>query len=78
MPDLLVRDIDPEVYERMKKAAESQGKSLAQTARETLAEKFTPSRREAWARIDAFRESVGPVPGNSVEVIRKAREWPRS
>jgi hypothetical protein len=78
MPDLLVRDIDPEVYEKMKKAAESQGKSLAQTAREVLAEKFTPSREEIWAQIDAFRESVGPVSGDSVEAIRKAREWPRS
>ncbi|GIL00096.1 MAG: hypothetical protein M5U07_05425 [Xanthobacteraceae bacterium] len=74
MPDLLVRDIDPEVYERMRKAAERQGKSLAQAAREALAERFKPSREKIWAEIDAFRERIGPVEGNSVEIIRRVRD----
>ena len=43
MPELLVRGIDPEVLDRMRKAAEAQGKSLAQTAREALSEKFNPA-----------------------------------
>ena len=47
MPDLLVRGIDPDVFDRMRKAAEAQGKSLAQTAREALGEKFKPSREGA-------------------------------
>jgi plasmid stability protein len=34
MPDLLVRDIDPELYERIRQRAQAQGKSLAQVARE--------------------------------------------
>src|ERR1043166_3385744 len=55
MPDFLVRDLDPEVYERMRKAAEAQGKSLAQTAREALAEKFNPENQEAWAEADRIR-----------------------
>lgn len=74
MPDLLVRDIDPEVFERMRKVAEAQGKSLAQAAREALAETFVVSQRDAWAEIDRFRESIGPVRGDSTEIIRRMRE----
>lgn len=74
MPDLLVRDIDPQVFERMRKAAAAQGKSLAQTARETLAEKFKRSKEEIWAEVDRLRDSIGPVAGDSTEVIRKMRD----
>jgi hypothetical protein len=76
MPDLLVRGINPEVFDRMRKAAEAEGKSLAQTAREALDEKFKPSKtkEEIWAEIDRIRNSIGPVPGDSTEVIRKARD----
>ncbi len=74
MPDLLVRDIDPEVYKRMKKAAEAQGKSLAQTAREVLAEKFKPSREEAWAEADRIRKKIGKVSGDSTQIIREWRD----
>jgi hypothetical protein len=73
MADLLVRDIDPEVYKRMKKAAEAQGKSLAQTAREALSEKFKPSKAEVWAEVDRFRERIGSIPGNSTADIRELR-----
>jgi len=76
MPDLLVRGIDPEVFDRMRRTAEAQGKSLAQTAREALDEKFKPFRtkEEVWAEADRIRKSIGPVPGDSTEVIRKARD----
>jgi hypothetical protein len=76
MPDLLVRGIDPEVFDRMRKAADAEGKSLAQTAREALGEKFKPlkTKEEIWAEIDRIRESIGPVPGDSTEVIRRARD----
>lgn len=74
MPDLLVRDVDPEVYKRLKKAAEAQGKSLAQTAREVLAEKFKPSREEAWAEADRIRKKIGKVSGDSTQIIREWRD----
>jgi hypothetical protein len=74
MPDLLVRDIDAKTYERLKRAARDQGKSLAQAAREALAERFSPSRDEVWAEIDRFRNRISPIQGSSVEVIRKMRE----
>lgn len=74
MPDLLVRDVDPEVYKRLKKAAEAQGKSLAQTAREVLTEKFKPSRDEAWAEADRIRKKIGKVSGDSTQIIREWRD----
>jgi hypothetical protein len=36
MPDLLINDIAPKLYERLRRFAESQGKSLEQVAREIL------------------------------------------
>jgi plasmid stability protein len=74
MPDLLVRNIDPEVYERMRKTADAEGKSLAQAARETLAERYKPSRQEAWARAQRLRERIGPLEGDSTEFIREWRD----
>jgi hypothetical protein len=74
MPDLLVRDIDPVVFERLKRAAESSGKSLAQTARETLAEKFKPSKEEVWAEIDRIRASMPYSDIDSTDLIREDRD----
>ena len=74
MPDLLVREIDPNLYERIKKAAEREGKSLAQTAREALAEKFNPSKEEIWAAADRLRHKIGKVSGDSTADIRAWRD----
>ena len=74
MPDLLVRDIDAEVYERMKEAAAVQGKSLAQTAREALADKFKTSREEVWAEIARFRGRIGSISSDSSVDIRELRD----
>jgi hypothetical protein len=74
MPDLLVREIDPEVYERMRKFAEAQGKSLAQTAREVFAEKFKASKDEIWAEAERLRARLGKVSGDSTKLIREDRD----
>jgi plasmid stability protein len=74
MPDLLVRGIDPDVYDRMRKAAAAQGKSLAQTARDAIAEKFKPSKEELWAEADRIRKRIGPLDGDSTEFIREWRD----
>jgi hypothetical protein len=74
MPDLLVRGIDPEVFDRMRKAAEVQGKSLAQTAREALGEKFRASKDELWEQAARLRERIGRVSGDSTALIREDRD----
>ena len=74
MPDLLVRDIDPELYERIRQSAQSQGKSLAQVAREAFQEKFAPSREELWAAADRLSAKIGKLPGDSTDFIREDRD----
>ena len=74
MPDLLVRGIDPDVYDRMRKAADAQGKSLVQAARDAIAEKFKPSKEELWAEADRIRKRIGPLDGDSTEFIREWRD----
>lgn len=74
MPDLLIRDIDPEEYERLRKTAEAQGKSLSQTARQMLSEKLKPSKQEIWAEIDRIRKRIGKISSDSTADIREDRD----
>jgi plasmid stability protein len=74
MPDLLVRDLDADVYERLRKTADAQGKSLAQTARELLSEKLNPSKEEVWEKARRLREKIGKVSDDSTKIIRDWRD----
>jgi hypothetical protein len=74
MPDLLVRDIEPELYERIRDSARVQGKSLAQVAREAFAEKFAPSKEELWAAADRLSKKIGRLSGDSTTFIREDRD----
>ena len=74
MPDLLVRDLDADVYERLRKTADAQGKSLAQTARELLSERLRPPKKEVWAAADRMRKKIGKVSGDSTADIREWRD----
>lgn len=74
MPDLLVRDIDPDIYERLRKTAQARGKSLAATAREMIAEKVKPSKAEAWAEADRIRALMPYSDIDSTALIREDRD----
>jgi plasmid stability protein len=74
MPDLLVPDLDPATYERLRQAAADRGKSLAQTARDLLTEKLQPSKAEVWAAADRLRNKIGKVSGDSTVDIREWRD----
>ena len=74
MPDLLVRDIDPQTYDRLKQTAKEQRKSLSQTARDMLAEKVKPSKEEVWAAADRLRRKIGKISGDSTADIRELRD----
>jgi len=74
MPDLLVPDLDPVTYERLRWAAVDRGKSLEQTARDLLTEKLQPSKAEVWAAADRLRQKIGKVSGNSTADIREWRD----
>jgi plasmid stability protein len=74
MPDLLIPDLDPATYERLRQAAADRGSSLAHTARDLLSEKLQPSRAEVWAAADRLRNKIGKVSGNSTADIRDWRD----
>ena len=74
MPDLLIPDLDSATYERLRQAAGDQGKSLARTARDLLAEKLQPSKAEVWAAADRLRKKIAKVSGDSTADIREWRD----
>jgi plasmid stability protein len=74
MGQIIVRNLDDDIIVRLKRRAAERNISLERHVREVLAEAVRPNRAEAIARITALRESIGPVPGDSTEIIRRARD----
>lgn len=74
MGQILVRNIDDDVIERLKQLAEREHTSLEGTVKGILASAVKPSREEMIAEIDAFRKRIGPVSGNSADLIREDRD----
>jgi hypothetical protein len=74
MPDLVIQDIDPDVYERMRAAAKAKGTTLVQVARRVLEERFAPPKDNAWAEAERLRKKIGKVSGASTKMIRDDRD----
>jgi antitoxin FitA len=74
MADILVRNVDDATKAALKKKAKAQGKSVNDLAREALRAAAKPSKEEIWAEIDRFRERIGPVSGDSTQIIREWRD----
>lgn len=82
MGQMLVRNLDDGVIERLKRKALERGTSLEQVAREALTAAAVPTVTdlEAWvARMDALRAQTPPEGrgGSSVEMIRDTRDHDR-
>ena len=74
MKQMLVRNIDEETAERFKARAQSEGKSAEQVLRDLIARYAGPTRAEVFAEIDALRKRIGPVAGDSTDLIREDRD----
>jgi antitoxin FitA len=74
MGQILVRNLDDAVIERLKQKAQREKASLEQTARLILTQAAKPSRDEVIAEIDALRKRIGPITGNSTDLIREDRD----
>jgi plasmid stability protein len=61
MGQMIVRKLDDEVIDRIKKKAKLEGTSAEQIARDTLTQAFKPSREELIRRMDAIRASSKPA-----------------
>ena len=58
MANIFVRNVDDDAVARLKKKAEAAGKSMNDLAREALHAAAKPSKEEAWAAINRFREKI--------------------
>lgn len=74
MVDILVRNVDADTARRLKEKAKGQGASLSETAREALTAYVRPTRKEAWAAVDAIRNKIGTVSGDVTADIRADRD----
>ncbi len=79
MGQVVIRNIDDSVWDRLKQRAASERKSLEQCLREVLAEAARPSREELLAELErirggiAARDTGGPYP-TAEELIREDRD----
>ena len=74
MGQILVRNVDDAVLERLRKRAEHERTSLEQTVRNILAEAARPSRTEIVEDARLIRERIGRVTDDSTEIIRMHRD----
>jgi plasmid stability protein len=74
MTQMLVRNVDDRIAEKFKARARSEGKSAEQALRDLIAQYAEPSRSELLAEIDALRKRIGPVTGDSTDLIREDRD----
>jgi plasmid stability protein len=74
MVDILVRNVDQAIADRLKERAKAEGKSVSDIAREALATAAKPGKEEAWAAADAIRKKIGKVSGDSTADIREWRD----
>lgn len=74
MGQILVRNLEDSVIERLKTRALKADKSLEQTVRDILTEATKPSKDELWAEIDRLRETAGRVSLDATDIIRQDRD----
>jgi antitoxin FitA len=66
MGQILVRNLDDGVIERLKARALSSDKSLEQTVREILTEATKPNREEALVEVNRIREGIRARHGGDI------------
>ncbi|GJL56681.1 MAG: hypothetical protein NPIRA02_38130 [Nitrospirales bacterium] len=76
MAQVLVRQLNEQVVERLKKRAREHGRSL-QSEVKTILEEAVPDYEAAWKRIERFRKRLkesGRQFSDSADLIRQDRE----
>ena len=78
MGQVVIRNIDDGVLERLKARAADQHKSLEQSLRELLAEAAKPSRAELLAEVERIRAMTPPrQPGKRYPTAEQLVRWSR-
>jgi antitoxin FitA len=71
---ILVRNLDDRVIERLKERARRENASLEHTLRKILTEAAKPSRAQIIAEVDLLRKEIGSIRGDSTDLIREDRD----
>jgi len=78
MGQLTVRKLDDEIIRRLKIRAAEHGRSAEAEHREILKQALLAEAKlgpeEWWQRARELRERLGPMPDDSVDIIRKFRD----
>lgn len=74
MPQILIRNLEDDVVDRLKRRAKASGVSLEELARSALRDLAKPSRDEILAEIDRIRAMSTPSDFDSTCVIREGRD----
>lgn len=75
MPHVLVRDLEPDVVEKLKHRARTNGRSLAAEVRTILRQAATHGVEDTRARVDRIRaQFAGREFGDSADLIREDRD----
>ena len=75
MGQMIVRNLDDGIIERLKLQAKAANRSLEQQVREILAEAARPARADLLAEIGRIRESTrNRVTGDSTDMVREDRD----
>jgi plasmid stability protein len=74
MVDILVRNVDQVIADRLKQKAKAEGKSLNEAAREALASFAKPSRAEMIKELDRIRSMSPYSDVDSTKLIREDRD----
>ncbi len=76
MAQLLIRQLDENIFDRLKKRAQEHGRSLESEVR-TILEEAVPDYEGAWERIEQFHRRLkksGRTFSDSAELIREDRD----
>lgn len=77
MLQLLIPDLDREMFDRLRARAGRNGRTIEEEAKSILATALRPDPAKVWAEIDAFREELaasGRAFSDSTELIREDRD----
>ena len=74
MPDLLIRNLDTEVLERLKRRAKASGRSLQSETKGILEQAAGRTLDEALSAAASWRKKLGKRSTDSAQAMREGRE----
>lgn len=74
MPDFLIRNIDPDLLDRLRVRAERNGRSIQAEIHQILRQSVRLSKKESLALLEELRDRLPHFDGDSTPLIREDRD----